>query len=138
MISFLPLITPHDPAGRSLEETEPDSTGATQGVEAAGVWALSPQAEWVRWEDGARCSMGWAVSGPEPRSAEGLGVRGERQQLQLTCPRMGSPMEPTSWEHLSPRQATQKVAHSGWELTVIPYGVREASSSVGLTLSHTE
>lgn len=58
MISFLPLTAPHDPAGCSLEETEPGSAAATWAVEAAGAWALSPQAEWVSGKMGRGAPWG--------------------------------------------------------------------------------
>lgn len=55
-----------------------------------------------RWDEGA---LRGGRSQDLNHASEGLVLRGQCQPLQLTCPRRGSPVEPTSWEPLSPLQA---------------------------------
>lgn len=102
MIEFLPLSAHRDPVGRFLEETEPDRAGAS-GLRREAVGHGHPAPSGVgqvgRWN---QVLWGRDALGSEPRSSEGLLLRGECQLLQLPCPRMGSPTGPTSWEPLSP------------------------------------
>lgn len=87
-----------------------------------------------RWDEGA---LRGGMSRDLNHASEGLVLRGECQPLQLTCPRRGPPVEPTSWEPFSPQQVW-KGALSVWELAVIPSGGRGTSFSGRLALSHTE